>query len=189
MTRHHYSPRLVAIGGFSGSGKSTLARALLTGPFAGALLLRTDVIRKELHGVAPETRLPPEAYTAEASARVYATLRERAAEALRSGRHVIVDAVSAKPEERAALEALAEACHAEFDGLWLEAPAEILEERISGRLNDPSDATVDVMRRQLGYAIGDLDWRRIDARGTPDEILSEAKRLLGMDAAHQPDAA
>ena len=57
--------RLVAIGGLSGSGKSTLAAALAPG--IDARVLRSDVIRKRLFGVAPETRLPASAYTAEVS--------------------------------------------------------------------------------------------------------------------------
>ena len=44
---------LVAIGGLSGSGKSTLAAALAPG--IGARVLRSDVIRKRLFGLAPET--------------------------------------------------------------------------------------------------------------------------------------
>jgi len=52
--------RLIAIGGLSGSGKSTLAAALA--PAIGARVLRSDVIRKRLFGVAPETPLPASAY-------------------------------------------------------------------------------------------------------------------------------
>ena len=55
------SCRLVAIGGLSGTGKSTLAAALA--PSLGARVLRSDVIRKRLFDVAPETRLPASAYT------------------------------------------------------------------------------------------------------------------------------
>src|SRR6201993_4356368 len=65
------SCRLVAIGGLSGTGKSTLAAALA--PSLGARVLRSDVIRKRLFAVAPETRLPPTAYTSQVSRRVYQT--------------------------------------------------------------------------------------------------------------------
>ena len=47
----------------------------------GARILRSDVIRKRLWGVAPETRLPPEAYGEALTRRVYAELCERAAAA------------------------------------------------------------------------------------------------------------
>src|SRR5437762_1106315 len=68
------SCRLVAIGGLSGTGKSTLAAALA--PRLGARVLRSDVIRKQLFGVAPETKLPAGAYVPEASHRVYETDRK-----------------------------------------------------------------------------------------------------------------
>src|SRR6266436_804506 len=61
--------RLVAIGGLSGTGKSTLAAALA--PSFGARVLRSDVIRKQLFGVALETRLPASAYAQQTSHRVY----------------------------------------------------------------------------------------------------------------------
>jgi uncharacterized protein len=66
-------PCLLAIGGFSGSGKSTLARqvARCVGAAPGALILRSDVIRKQQLGVAPLERLGAEAYTPDVSRHVY----------------------------------------------------------------------------------------------------------------------
>jgi aminoglycoside phosphotransferase family enzyme len=63
-------PMVVAIGGLQGTGKSTLARALAPciGAAPGALILRSDEIRKRLHAALPEARLPPDAYTAIANA-------------------------------------------------------------------------------------------------------------------------
>jgi uncharacterized protein len=104
--------RLVAIGGLSGSGKSTLAAALAPG--IDARVLRSDVIRKRLFGVAPETRLPASAYTTEVSRRVYEALREKAAAALAAGYSVIIDAVSLKPEERQSFVAVAKATSVPF---------------------------------------------------------------------------
>ena len=48
--------RLVAIGGLSGSGKSAVARAIAPeiGAFPGAVIVRSDVERKRLFGVAPD---------------------------------------------------------------------------------------------------------------------------------------
>ena len=61
--------------------------------------------------------------------------------ALEGGRSVIVDAVHARAEEREALAALAAAKGVPFTGLWLEAPAKILRDRIAARTADVSDAT------------------------------------------------
>jgi len=59
--------RLIAVGGLSGSGKSTLAWALAAR--LGAVVLRSDVIRKGLWGVDPTAKLPAEAYAPEVSVR------------------------------------------------------------------------------------------------------------------------
>src|SRR4029079_10194114 len=66
-------PTLIAIGGLSGTGKSSLARELAphVAPAPGALLLRSDVERKRLFGVAETEHLPSDAYTVEASTKVY----------------------------------------------------------------------------------------------------------------------
>ena len=86
---------LIAIGGFSGSGKSTLARRLGPGAGAapGALVVRSDLIRKTLLGVAPLTRLGPEGYTPAMTRHVYQTIAERALMALKAGHAVVADAV------------------------------------------------------------------------------------------------
>jgi predicted kinase len=57
-------------------GKTFVARALapLIGAAPGALHLRSDEIRKRRAGVAPEARLPPEAYRPEESAAVHAEM-------------------------------------------------------------------------------------------------------------------
>jgi uncharacterized protein len=120
--------RLIAIGGLSGTGKSTLAAALATN--LGARVLRSDVIRKRLFAVAPETRLPAGAYTAQVSHRVYQTLRRKAAEALAAGYSVIIDAVSLKPAERQSFVTIAEAAGVPFAGLWLEAPPATMDRRL-----------------------------------------------------------
>ncbi|RWK12063.1 AAA family ATPase, partial [Mesorhizobium sp.] len=53
-------PRLVAIGGLSGSGKTTIAEALAPriGAPPGARIVESDRIRKAMHGVPAETKLP-----------------------------------------------------------------------------------------------------------------------------------
>jgi predicted kinase len=160
-----YPPRLVAIGGLSGTGKSAVARTIAPhlGTFPGAVHVRSDVERKRLFGVDQETRLPERAYAAEISDEVYAMSRKRARLALRAGRSVIVDAVHARPEERAAIEALAANEGAWFTGLWLEAPREVMRERVAKREGDVSDASPSVVDEQLGYEIGPQSFEVIDA--------------------------
>jgi aminoglycoside phosphotransferase family enzyme/predicted kinase len=170
--------RLIAIGGLSGSGKSTLAAALA--PAMGARVLRSDVIRKRLFGVAPETRLPASAYTTEMSRRVYGALRQRAATVLAAGYSVIIDAVSLKPEERRSLAAVAEAASVPFSGLWLAAPALTMEARLRARRHDASDASPEVLTQQLRQDAGPIDWIIIDAGTRPEACLAAARYSLAI---------
>jgi predicted kinase len=169
---------LVAIGGLSGTGKSTLAAALA--PSLGARVLRSDVIRKRIFGVAPETRLPASAYTAQVSRRVYQTLGRNAANVLAAGYSVIVDAVSLKLSERQSFLMVAEAAGVPFAGIWLEAPPATMDRRLRARLNDASDASPEVLAQQLQQDPGTVEWARIEAGGDPENCLSAARRTLGL---------
>lgn len=173
--------RLVAVGGLSGTGKTTLARGLapLLGPAPGALLLRSDPVRNELAGVDEATRLPATLYTTLASRQVYGEVLRRARIALGAGHTVVLDAVSARAMEREADAALAAECGVPFAGLWLEAPKDLLIERVVGRVNDASDATSVVVARQLSIDTGEVGWPHVDASGTPADVLARARKVLG----------
>ncbi len=173
--------RLVAIGGLSGSGKSAVARAIAPhfGAFPGAVHVRSDVERKRLFGVAARERLPEHAYAPQVSDEVYALCRKRARLALRAGRAVIVDAVHARPEERAAIEALAAEAGVPFTGLWLEAPREVMQARVAARRGDVSDATPSVVDAQLGYDIGEQRFAVIDASLPVERVVARALDAIG----------
>ncbi|PEQ13782.1 hypothetical protein B2G71_05570 [Novosphingobium sp. PC22D] len=178
-------PVLVAVGGLSGTGKSTLARGLAPalGRAPGARWLRTDVLRKRIAGVAPEQRLPPEAYSREQGAKVYARLADEAHEVLTAGMPVIVDGVFSAEDEREAVFGVAGAAGVRFTGLWLEASPDVLRSRVSARTGDASDADAEIVGRQLDYDIGDLGcWQRLPASGAPEEVLASARRLVGLGA-------
>ncbi len=160
-----HPPVLVAIAGLSGSGKSTQAAALAPalGAAPGALHLRTDLIRKDLHGVSEHERLPASAYDPGAGGRVYARLGELAAAALATGHAVVVDGVYADAGEREALAALAHRAGVPFAPIWLDAPEATLLSRVAARRDDASDATSDVVREQLARVRPPDDWLRLDA--------------------------
>jgi aminoglycoside phosphotransferase family enzyme/predicted kinase len=173
-------PRLVAVGGLSGTGKSTLAAALASciGAAPGALHLRTDLERKAMLAVQETERLAPETYTREASQRVYGIVLEKARAALAAGHAVVVDAAHLRPEEKAQAEGLARDMGIPFTGLWLTAPADLLRSRIMARTGDASDATVEVLEKQLSWRPQASGWRAIDAGLGSDVALSEALALL-----------
>ena len=175
--------RLLAVGGVSGTGKSTLAAELAPhiGRTPGAVVIRTDVVRKALWGVDELDRLPAEAYTEDFTARVYDAMLERAGAALAGGHSAIVDAVMGHAQQRAEIEQLARTHHASFEGLWLDAPAEVLEARIVQRRNDASDATADVLRSQLAHIEKPQGWTTIDASGAPDRVADAVRKTLGID--------
>ena len=171
---------LIAIGGFSGSGKSTLAKALapLIGAVPGAVVLRSDETRKRLCGVDPLQRLGPDGYTAGVTRRVYDTLARHAAQVIRSGHAAVVDAVYAHAADRDAIERVAADLQLPCVGLWLDAPERVLIGRIEQRRGDASDADAAVIRRQWRQETGAIAWSRIDAAGTPENMLSQVMAVL-----------
>ncbi len=168
-------PLLVALGGFSGSGKSTLSAHLASalGPAPGARIHATDRIRKALHGVAATDKLPPEAYAPQVSARVYAMEREACAAILRAGHGCIAEAVFDRAQDRAAIEAVALAAGVPFAGFWLDAPVQVLAQRIAGRRGDPSDVDEAVMRAQVARGNEDARWARLDAGQEVEAMAGE----------------
>lgn len=173
-------PRLIAVGGLSGTGKSVLARALSghIPPLPGAVVLRSDVARKRLYGVADTDRLPVTAYAPDVTDKVYRGLADRAAHVLQQGHSVIVDAVFSRPEERQAIEAIATRFGAPFHGLFLSADLDTRIARVAGRSGDASDATPEIVRQQHSYAQGVIGWTVIDAGGAPAETLSRSLAAL-----------
>lgn len=160
-------PRLAAVGGLSGTGKSTFARRIAAnlGPAPGAVVIRTDEVRKRLMNVPPGERLPDSAYAGDLYPRAYDALIENARTLLKAGHGVVLDATFIDPGLRARAEQLAVDCGVPFDGVWLEAPLEVLEARIAARTNDASDATVATLADQLARHAGQVHWRRVDASG------------------------
>jgi aminoglycoside phosphotransferase family enzyme/predicted kinase len=174
------TPVLIAVGGLSGSGKTTLARALapVIGAAPGAVVLRSDVIRKRLAGVHPLDRLPPSAYRPHETRRVYATINRFAKTILAAGYSVIADAVFSTLQERQAIERVASRSRLPFIGLWLDAPAPMLAKRLIARRFDASDATPSVLDRQLGYELGDLSWHHLSAAIGVNDVARQARRVV-----------
>ncbi|MCU4178208.1 AAA family ATPase [Bosea sp. BH3] len=177
-------PMLVAVGGYSGSGKSTVAAAIAPalGPAPGARIAASDRIRKRLCGVSPETRLPQEGYSDEVSGRTYAEMAVIAGNALAQGHAAIADAVFDRRSERERIEAVALAAGVPFRGLWLEAPEQVLVERVSARRGDPSDATPDIVRSQLARQGDPSDWTRLPSRMEPGLVVTAALAAIGRPA-------
>jgi aminoglycoside phosphotransferase family enzyme/predicted kinase len=175
----HLEPKpasLIAIGGLSGTGKSTLARMTAPGigGAPGAVVLRTDEVRKRLFGAGPLQKLGADAYSDEAHARVYSQMRHEAAAVLAAGRSVILDATFMDAGERAMAEALALEAGVQFAGVWLQSDPELLRQRVAARTGDASDADLAVLEAQLADAPPPpQDWTLV----TDHDFDSEARKL------------
>lgn len=157
---------VVAIGGLPGSGKSTVARALAPGLGAapGAVILRSDELRKRRFGLAPEQKLGPEGYAAEASAAVFAEIAAAARSIAAGGHCAIADATYMDPAHRARLESAVAGTR--FLGAWLSVPLAELERRVAARSGDASDADLAVLRSAARAGARAGRWQDIDGTDT-----------------------
>jgi uncharacterized protein len=173
-------PEFIAVGGLSGTGKSKLARMLApeVNPMPGAVIVRSDVERKVLFGVGETEKLPADAYTEDVTARVYATLADKARWIVAAGHSVIVDAVFAHPQERDAIAATAKTAKLSLRGLFLTVDVETRLRRVGARVRDASDADAGVAKAQESHDLGPLGWTPVDASGTPEATLARAKAAL-----------
>jgi predicted kinase len=180
---HPIDARLFAIGGLSGSGKTTLARALaphIDGA-PGAVILRSDEIRKRLWSAAPLDRLPAAAYTAEASDAVHIEMFKRADMLLEAGRSVVLDATFLEKARRDEAQAVAEAAGVAFQGVWLEGNPTQLGKRLASRRGDASDADETVLRAQEALDPGEIVWTRLAAEGDLEALATRiaARKIEG----------
>ncbi|HMD46591.1 MAG TPA: AAA family ATPase [Acidimicrobiales bacterium] len=143
--------RLVVVGGLPGTGKSTLARALARA--LDAVVVRSDVVRKELAGLDPGVPAPAPAgrglYDEASTAATYAELLARAEQALAGGHSVVVDATFADDAWRRAAADLGRRRAADLDLVHCVAPTALSDARLTARAAagaDPSDATPGVAR-------------------------------------------
>ena len=173
-------PVLVCFGGLSGTGKTVLSSAIAPGVGAapGAIHIRSDLERKVLAGITEDGRLPDAAYAPQNAGEVYGVMLERAEHALRAGHAVVLDAVFAREAERNGAERLAKQLRLGFKGYWLEASPSVLKARVSARQGDASDATAEVVGKQLHYDLGPIAWTRVDATGSMDETAVDVRRTL-----------
>lgn len=133
--------RLLITSGVMGSGKSTVARAVAAR--LGAIVIRTDAVRKRLGGVGihePATAgLEEGLYTFDMSRRTYTKALGLAAEVVGAGWTVIVDGSFSKAAERAEARRVAHRLGLTHATLWYGTPDDILVERLARRAADPGD--------------------------------------------------
>ncbi|NEX23132.1 AAA family ATPase [Thiorhodococcus mannitoliphagus] len=151
-TRPH-RPRLLIACGLSGSGKSRMSRRLREA--LPMIHLRSDLERKRLFGLHELARTATQVgqgiYFRHATDWTYDRLHRLAETVLSSGYDCLVDATFIARDRRERFHALARRHHAGFGILALDAPLEVLRERVKRRLasgTDASEASLDVLERQ-----------------------------------------
>ncbi len=182
MPKSRTKPYVVACGGMSGSGKSRVAREispLIGSPF-GAVVIRDDIVRKQLAGVPFDTVLGPEYYTPEKEKKVYKEIRRQAKQVLMAGYPVILDALFYDEKERLLAQELAERNHVPFVGLWMEAPLVVRAKRVKTRQNNPSDVkTLEALEAQLNELNpGKITWTHILTDNDRDVTIKKVMRTL-----------
>lgn len=177
--------RLVLVGGLPGTGKSTLAAEL--GGQLGAVVLRTDVIRKELAGLEPTA--PAAAafgeglYGADAKAATYAALLERAEALLVMGETVVLDASWSRAEERGEARRLAEQTASDLVELVCVAPPEVTADRMDRRRRrggDASDADPAVAAALAAQADPWPEAHVVDTAGSLGRSVAAARTAIGV---------
>ena len=157
-------PVLIIMHGLSGSGKTWLSGNLMTA--IPAFRIRSDIERKRLFELDEHARSGSSVgagiYTPSADQQVYARLSDCAQTILDSGHNVILDAAFLNAEQRSGALRVAERCGCPAVILRVDAPIELLRERVALRKEgreDASEADFDVIEHQL---------KNIDAL-TPEE--------------------
>ena len=106
---------------------------------------------------------------------------KEAALALCGGASVVANAVYDRSRDRAAIGDVACKAGTGFTGIWLEAGADVLRQRVATRSKGASDATTEVLQGQLDRAKTALhppdEWHKLDAAQSPRAIM---ERIFGL---------
>jgi len=133
-------PYFIVVSGLPGTGKTFLCRKLREK--LPAVVLESDALRKTL--------FPRPSYSAEESAYLFTLIHRLSEELLKKGIPVILDATNLSERNREFLYAIAERNDAKLILVRVEAPPEVVRQRLEARVADPenkSDADWKVYRR------------------------------------------
>ncbi|HEX2830477.1 MAG TPA: AAA family ATPase [Burkholderiales bacterium] len=145
---------IVLMHGYSGCGKTTVARDIVRA--IGGIRVRSDVERKRLHGL-PALQPSGSAvggglYTRTVSEAVYSRLLDCAAAIAGAGYTAVVDATFLARAERARFSGVARGIGVPAIVIDVQAPRSVLDARVGSRRADASEATSQVLERQIATA-------------------------------------
>lgn len=170
MERSHL-PMIVMVMGLPGSGKTYFARHL--SERLGAPYLGSDQTRNEMNAMGK--------YSMQDKRKVYEEMLARVEQHLASGDPVILDATFYKDDLRLPFEILARSKGIPLVKMWVEAPVEVIKERVSSKRED-SDADFSVYQK-LAAAFEPPSTpylKLVSAQDNLNSMLAEAMRYLQM---------
>ncbi len=180
-------PRLFITVGLVGSGKSTLAQVLARR--LGLTVLSSDIIRKQLAGIAPTEHRFEEVesgiYSAEFSQKTYNKMFSEAESILKEGDSVIMDATFLKSEERGKAALLAQRVGADFYVIECRLDEANTRQRLSQRLKNTaiSDGRWEIYEPQKNKFEpviefpADVTFRVDSARNMADQVSTIISKI------------
>jgi len=164
---------ITLMAGVSGSGKSFLARTFED--LWGVKVLRSDVVRKELLGLAGESAAAPFGegiYARKITIKTYVEMARQAAEIISRDEAVVIDASNLKLADRQLFYDVAQVSGVGVRLVVCRAPRPVLEDNLRKRAlagHDASDADIEISRRQRFQApscdeLEMVKWIDIDTR-------------------------
>ena len=194
----HFNPqRLIVMCGLTGSGKSTLARNLASRHRLD--LVRSDVVRKELLGLAPDERrhVPYNAaeYAPTMTDQTYAAMLERAEASLQVGKSIVLDGCFIRRSQRELAAGLARRRGVPMLVIECRTSESIIRERLEHRVRKNgvvSDGRWEIYCQQLAEfePPEELsgDERVVVDRSRPvEELLGELTAVLPVAWQDRPD--
>lgn len=133
-------PVLIVVSGLPGTGKSYFSRRLAE--HVALLVLESDVLRRALFS--------PPSYTSKESAQLFRAVHLLVEQLLKKGISLVLDATNLSERFRERLYSIADRLDVKLVLVRVEAPLEVVRQRLEGRVADPesnSDADWAVYRR------------------------------------------
>lgn len=144
----HSSPgQIILMAGLSGSGKSTIASELA--PKSNGIHIRSDAVRKHLAGIPLNQKAPPEIYSEDWNQQTYEQLLSLGILLAKQGLTIILDATYNRQKLRHQVIQATTTDNIPLAIIYCHAPKEILQQRLANRDFDISDATPELLDRQI----------------------------------------
>ncbi len=179
-------PRLLITTGVIGSGKSTIAREVAAR--LGAIVVRTDALRKRLAGLALSERRQADfgegLYSPDMALRTYTEAMALATKILGAGWPVVLDGAFSSAAQRSQAREAAARAGVPVAVLWCDAPDSVLADRLRRRAHDPgevSDARLDLLpQHRAHYEPPDREANVIRIDTTADGDLAAVKAVADL---------